>query len=46
MELKPSIVGEREVEFTRQEIKVLNLASEGRSNKAIAENLNIALDIL
>ena len=30
------------VEFTRQEIKVLKLASEGHLNKEIADNLNIA----
>jgi DNA-binding NarL/FixJ family response regulator len=42
MELNPSNAGEREVEFTRQEIKVLNLASEGHLNKEIADNLKIA----
>jgi DNA-binding NarL/FixJ family response regulator len=42
MELNPSNAGGREVEFTRQEIKVLNLASEGHLNKEIADNLKIA----
>lgn len=42
MKLIPSNDGGREVEFTRQEIKVLNLASEGYLNKEIADNLNIA----
>lgn len=42
MKLIPSNAGEREVEFTRQEIKVLNFASEGYLNKEIADNLNIA----
>ena len=42
MELIPSNAGGREVEFTRREIKILNLASEGYLNKEIADNLNIA----
>lgn len=42
MELILSNAGGREIEFTRQEIKVLNLASEGFLNKEIADNLNIA----
>ncbi len=42
MESIPSNAGGREVEFTRQEIKVLKLASEGHLNKEIADNLKIA----
>jgi DNA-binding NarL/FixJ family response regulator len=42
MELNPSNAGGREVEFTRQEIKVLNLASAGLSNKVIADKLGNA----
>jgi DNA-binding NarL/FixJ family response regulator len=42
MELIPSNAGEREVEFTRREIKVLHLASEGYLNKEIANNLKIS----
>ena len=42
MELISSNAGGREVEFTRQEIKVLKLASEGYLNKEIADNLNVA----
>ncbi len=42
MELIPSNAGEREIEFTRQEIKVLKLAADGHLNKEIAENLKIA----
>ena len=42
MELIPSNAGGRETEFTRQEIKVLQLASTGHLNKEIADNLNIA----
>ena len=38
----PSNADGREIEFTRQEIKVLNLASEGYLNKEIADNLKIA----
>ncbi len=42
MILTPSNADRCEIEFTRQEIKVLNLASEGYLNKEIADNLNIA----
>ncbi len=42
MELIPFNAGELEVEFTRQEIKVLKLASDGHLNKEIADHLNIA----
>ena len=42
MELIPSNAGGREVEFTRREIKILNLASEGYLNKEIADQLSIA----
>ena len=42
MELNPSNTDGYEVEFTRQEIKVLKLASEGHLNKEIADNLKIA----
>lgn len=42
MILTPSNADGREVEFTRQEMKILNLASEGYLNKEIADNLNIA----
>ena len=31
-----------ELDFTRREIEILNLASEGYLNKEIADNLNIA----
>ncbi|MDZ7899729.1 MAG: helix-turn-helix transcriptional regulator [Arcicella sp.] len=42
MELNPSNTDGREIEFTRREIEVLYLASEGYLNKKIADNLNIA----
>ena len=42
MILTPSNADRREIEFTRQEIKVLNLASEGYLKKEIADNLKIA----
>lgn len=42
MESMLSNVGGREIEFTRQEIKILKLASDGHLNKEIAENLGIA----
>ncbi len=42
MELILSNAGGGEIEFTRQEIKVLKLASKGYLNKEIADNLNIA----
>jgi DNA-binding NarL/FixJ family response regulator len=42
MELNTSNAGGREVEFTRQEIKVLKLAADGHLYKEIADNLKIA----
>ncbi len=42
MELNPSNAGGHGVEFTRQEIKVPKLASNGHLNKEIAEDLGIA----
>lgn len=42
MESMLSNVGGREIEFTRQEIKILKLASGGHLNKEIAESLGIA----
>ena len=42
MELIPSNAGGREIEFTRQEIKVLHLASKGLANKVIAGKLGNA----
>ena len=42
MELNPSNAGEREIEFSRREIEILKLASNGHLNKEIAENLGIA----
>ena len=42
MELNPSNADGHEVEFTRQEIKVLKLASDGHLNKEIADHLKIA----
>jgi DNA-binding NarL/FixJ family response regulator len=42
MELNPSNAGELEIEFTRQEIRILKLASDGHLNKEIADHLKIA----
>jgi DNA-binding NarL/FixJ family response regulator len=42
MELNLAITSESEVEFTRREIDILKLASDGYLNKEIADNLNIA----
>jgi two-component system, NarL family, response regulator DegU len=42
MEINPYNAGGREVEFTRREIEILKLASDGHLNKEIADNLNIA----
>jgi DNA-binding NarL/FixJ family response regulator len=41
MELSPFKVNGYELEFTRQEFKVLKLASEGLSNKEISSKLCI-----